>query len=267
MCLKIGKFKPWKGNHLPMELRILSFLKKQILSHRQQQYIEGTKDNDNNSGRNGLQYILFMHEFFILKNMYAFTSEFVPQKIISLKTDSDMMMYKRTIYLSNHDNTNCHSVVKKQMFQLLLGLQFLHENGIIHRDIKLSNLVWDPNLQRLVIIDFEHATWNIPTHHLYVGTESFMAPELMDHELDNGREPKPYSTKCDIYSAGMVFGCLLFGVAETHTKNFLPSIFRYKTKNCLQTDEYELLQALIQHNPENRPTAKEALNFEYFQNL
>lgn len=47
------------------------------------------------------------------------------------------------------------------MKYILLALNHLHQNGIMHRDIKLSNIVFRDklDLKTLKIIDFEFATF------------------------------------------------------------------------------------------------------------
>lgn len=44
--------------------------------------------------------------------------------------------------------------IKKYMFELLQALSFVHSKGIIHRDIKPTNFLYNPQLGRGVLVDF-----------------------------------------------------------------------------------------------------------------
>jgi serine/threonine-protein kinase len=89
--------------------------------------------------------------------------------------------------------------------QLLDGLGYAHENGVIHRDIKPANLLVT-NEHRLKIGDFGIAKVGSLQHTstgLMVGTPAYMAPErYRGDEIDQ---------RCDVYSAAVVFYELLTG--------------------------------------------------------
>mmetsp|Transcript_36811 Transcript_36811/g.60936 ORF Transcript_36811/g.60936 Transcript_36811/m.60936 type:complete len:857 (-) Transcript_36811:264-2834(-) len=83
------------------------------------------------------------------------------------------------------------------------AMTYLHENNIIHRDIKSTNVLLDedgmPKLTDFgVAVDLPDRTATSKTGVLTAetGTYRWMAPEVMRHE--------PYSASADIYSAGMV---------------------------------------------------------------
>lgn len=90
------------------------------------------------------------------------------------------------------------------MTQALEGLSHLHKLGIMHRDIKLDNLMLaSPNdIQSLKIIDLGFATQERNRLNR-CGTPGYIAPEIF--EIDS------YTELCDIYSLGAVFHVLLSG--------------------------------------------------------
>ena len=71
----------------------------------------------------------------------------------------------------------------KIFFQCIKGLYYLHKNGIMHRSIKLNNIVMDSN-DRIKIINLKYATKekNSKTK-IKVGL--FTAPEILDGEESN----------------------------------------------------------------------------------
>lgn len=85
------------------------------------------------------------------------------------------------------------------MYQLLLGLAFIHHKRFLHRDIKPGNLLIDG--ARLKIADFGLARSISEPHRPYtpeVCTLVYRAPEVM---LFKGK----YTNELDIWSAGCVF--------------------------------------------------------------
>nr|CDS28924.2 hypothetical protein HmN_000210200 [Hymenolepis microstoma] len=90
------------------------------------------------------------------------------------------------------------------IYHLLCGVKYLHALGIIHRDIKLGNLLLDRD-GHLKIADFGTAcvcpTDSLPYDKQF-GTIWYRAPELL-------LECVSYSSKVDIWSVGCVFALLL----------------------------------------------------------
>jgi len=65
---------------------------------------------------------------------------------------------------------------------MISGLEYMHQNGIAHRDMKPENLLFDDKFN-LKIADFGFSTLlcgkdNSGLLHTILGTESYMAPEI-----------------------------------------------------------------------------------------
>ena len=70
--------------------------------------------------------------------------------------------------------------IKKWCKQILNGLNFLHNNNIIHRDIKCDNVFINGNTGDIFIGDFGLSKKIDETARSVVGTPEYMAPELYD---------------------------------------------------------------------------------------
>jgi serine/threonine protein kinase len=88
--------------------------------------------------------------------------------------------------------------------QLLEGLVAIHDAGVLHADLKSSNVLID-ELDRVTIIDFGLARRRGEASELTLvaGTPAYMAAELLDN--------KPPTVASDIYAAGVVLYELLAG--------------------------------------------------------
>ena len=60
-----------------------------------------------------------------------------------------------------------------------IGLQYLHEKGYLHNDLKAENVMYDPVSQRTVLIDFGVATYYSHKFFSSGGTPCYVAPEYL----------------------------------------------------------------------------------------
>lgn len=113
-----------------------------------------------------------------------------------------------TILQSN--GTLSEDYVKLFLYQLLRGLKYVHSANVVHRDVKPSNILVDPETlmlklgdfgqTRVLDIDFDHEGYL--TH--CPSTLWYQAPEVT---LD----PQNYSNAVDMWGVGCVFGEMLLG--------------------------------------------------------
>ena len=114
--------------------------------------------------------------------------------------------------------------------QTAVGLQYIHENGLVHRDIKPSNLMLTRQGQvkildlGLALLDPHQTTGKeLTSNGLAMGTPDYIAPEQAgdSHRVD---------IRADIYSLGCTFYHLLAGRARSAGQ-----ITRRPTTNCSAT--------------------------------
>ncbi|XP_047321842.1 serine/threonine-protein kinase STY46-like [Impatiens glandulifera] len=84
------------------------------------------------------------------------------------------------------------------------GMSYLHQNNIIHRDLKAANLLMDEH-EVVKVADFGVARVKAQSGVMTAetGTYRWMAPEVIEH--------KPYDHKADVFSFGIVLWELLTG--------------------------------------------------------
>ncbi|KAL0726266.1 hypothetical protein Bca4012_022359 [Brassica carinata] len=92
----------------------------------------------------------------------------------------------------------------KVAIDICKGMNYLHQNNIIHRDLKAANLLMDEN-EVVKVADFGVARVKAQTGVMTAetGTYRWMAPEVIEH--------KPYDHKADVFSYGIVLWELLTG--------------------------------------------------------
>jgi serine/threonine protein kinase len=148
------------------------------------------------------------------------------------------------------------------MHQAALGLQYLHEHGLVHRDIKPSNLMRLPN-GTLKILDFGLARCSKGTatekslgSGQVVGTPDYVAPE----QIDGARS---LDSRADLYSLGATLFHLLTGRPPfAHHKELWPKLDAHRREpppavRALRPDVppalAELVAQMLAKRPEDRP--------------
>ncbi|KAJ6395643.1 hypothetical protein OIU77_020824 [Salix suchowensis] len=139
------------------------------------------------------------------------------------------------------------------------GMDYLHQNNIIHRDLKAANILMDEN-EVVKVADFGVARVKTQTGVMTAetGTYRWMAPEVIEH--------KPYDHKADVFSFGIVLWELLTGkipydyltplqaAVGVVQKGLRPTV----PKNT-PTKLAELLEKCWQHDPARRPDFSEII--------
>ena len=98
-------------------------------------------------------------------------------------------------------------LIANHLNQILSGLFHCHKKGVVHRDIKLENFMFSDNDCTLIkLIDFGFAKCFNEDNDKFqeiLGSPNYIAPEIL--------EKKPYDSKCDIWSCGILAYFLLSG--------------------------------------------------------
>ena len=102
--------------------------------------------------------------------------------------------------------------IKFYIIQLIHGLKYLHDSSIMHRDLKLENLLLD-DMAYLKIADFGVARVlrHNQTSYEGIGTPAYFAPELLKGE--------GHTYPADWWAVGIIMYQMLSGVLPFHNRN------------------------------------------------
>ena len=144
--------------------------------------------------------------------------------------------------------------------QLITSLQYIHSKKIIHRDIKLDNILIDLN-NNIKLCDFGVGKIYNNINDKFTdqcGTPAYIAPEILLNKSYNG-------PPVDIWSSGVVLYAMLSGTVPFKSNNIkdLHNIIingSYKKIDFVSNDANNLIQKLLQVNPQKRISIQEILN-------
>ncbi|KAF2366257.1 Protein kinase domain [Trinorchestia longiramus] len=144
--------------------------------------------------------------------------------------------------------------------QVVMGLQHIHHNKILHRDLKSQNIFLDGSHRYLKIGDFgiSKILASKSKAHSVVGTPCYLSPELC--------QSKPYNQKSDVWALGCVLYELL-SLNRAFQAETLPALFQKITRGQyapVSSERYSehlrsLLSSLLHLDPSARPTANQIL--------
>eukprot|EP00727_Mastigamoeba_balamuthi_P006076 m51a1_g2088 putative ca2+ calmodulin-dependent protein kinase ii (744) ;mRNA; r:1518420-1521701 len=132
--------------------------------------------------------------------------------------------------------------------QILSAVEFMHSKGVVHRDLKLENLLLSKD-DKVKVSDFGFSVRvsGIEMKSM-AGTPSYMAPEIILAE--------PYGPNCDIWSVGVV----LFILYEITRKSIAGQYsFPSPEWDAVSDEAKAFIRKMLTHDSKKRPSATECL--------
>jgi len=209
-------------------------------------------------------------------------------RLLDYFEDPECVYIVQQIFSGGHLLESCdgrsrdEAEARRVFVQILGAIAYCHSQGIVHRDLRPENILYEtPAPASIVkIVDFGlAAVLSSPRNRmrLSAGTPLYLAPEVL-----LGRQ-KPYSSRCDVWSIGVLLCMFLTGqhpffsqdsgwsglsVSEKSAVNL--SILRQTRVSQTflhtlpSTAVASLVRKLLMYNPNHRLTASDALKQHWF---
>ena len=230
------------------KVAIKIFDKGKIKSYKESQYIE--------------------REISILKKLYHYNTI----KLFNIIQNNDYIFLIQEYipgkellnFIEKNDNLSEKDICKIYQ-QLVSGIEYLHEIGIAHRDLKLENILLN-NKKDIKIIDFglsnSYDKNSDELLHSSCGSPCYAAPEMI-----KGIEYRGINT--DIWSSGIILYLMLcksFPFNDKNNSTLYKKILsgQFNIPNNLSNEAKDLLINLLKVNPEERIKINEIKNHPWF---
>ncbi|XP_038137432.1 serine/threonine-protein kinase PLK2b [Cyprinodon tularosa] len=153
--------------------------------------------------------------------------------------------------------------VRYYLRQIVSGLKYLHEQEILHRDLKLGNFFVSESME-LKVGDFGLAAKLEPAGNrrkTICGTPNYLSPEVLNKQ--------GHGCESDIWALGCVMYTMLLGRPPFETTNLKETYrcireARYSLPSSLSAQAKQLIANLLAKIPEDRPNLDLILRHEFF---
>lgn len=179
-------------------------------------------------------------------------------EILQVEFCSDAVYILMELAETNLKNYKHKLNFKKVAAQLLSAVNYLHQNSIIHGDIKPSNILVFKG-GKVKLADFGCAVYNLEASlECTKYTRQYRAPEVWDRSWDEKADV--WALGCTLYE--LYYGRVSYpikGIAKDHHLRFEKDIF----KNVPEDPVSDFLRCMLVKNPEDRWSAERLLSHPF----
>ena len=154
--------------------------------------------------------------------------------------------------------------------QMIDVMGYMQSKGVVHRDLKLENILVDDNMN-LKVADFGFATYKkINKLSSYRGTMTYMAPEIKEGKIYDGKQ-------IDMFSTGVILFIIVQGIfpfkeakKDEYFYNLiltgkLETYWKKVGGTKLSDDFKDLVLKIFSHDGKKRPTVEEIKKHPWMQ--
>jgi len=157
-----------------------------------------------------------------------------------------------------------HSI-RYYLRQILDGIEYIHEQNVIHRDLKLGNIF--VNKENIIKIgDFGMATYIEYKSKTMCGTPNYLPPELFENIF--------HSFKSDIWSVGVMLYTMVIGKPPFETDGLKTTyrrirdvIYYFPDKIRISDNLKNLIKSILKKNPAERLSIDEIRNHNFLTEI
>ncbi|KAM4051710.1 serine/threonine-protein kinase PLK2-like isoform 2-T2 [Anomaloglossus baeobatrachus] len=211
--------------------------------------------------RGGVEKEIELHSQLKHRNIVRFHHHFQDQKYMYLMME--YCRHKSLAHILRVRKLLTEPEVRYYMKQILQGVQFLHQQGIIHRDLKLSNFFIAKNMV-VKIGDLGLATTVEQCGKLQgiiCGTPNYLSPEVLAKD--------GHSFKSDIWALGCIMYTMLCGYSPFRARS-QKEMYYFIREGFFPVPAYisfsgrRLIISLLASCPSSRPCIEDILTHEFF---
>lgn len=204
--------------------------------------------------------------------------------ILEYCNGGDLFSYSKKYIAENKHPLN-EVFIQKILQQIAPAMEYMHSNNIIHRDIKLQNILLNfnnvPNIPKngglppkiefkdmslnksfsVKIADLGYAKDLVKDNagSTILGSPMYMSPDIVEKYTEDGKEDKKYNASVDLWSLGVITYELLTGSTPFHGKTY-EEVFKAITKGKYNLPKnlrpsieiISFINGLLQYYPEKR---------------
>ena len=186
-------------------------------------------------------------------------------------------------YVNRHFKPFPEEIVQYLMKQIVSAINFLHNHKVIHRDLKLDNILLNfpteedkKNLNMMKatvkLIDFGFATIlrssNANLTYTVLGTPTNMEPQLLQNMEEKKRNKEGYDEKADIWSLGTLCYEMLEGRLTFSGRN-MDELYKkvregkYTLPLNSSQEVVSFINGMLQYDPNKRLSAAQLLKHDF----